>query len=376
MTTGSEVAVSSSQLECAEHYRRRRATSVLCPVFGDISDSTRLLEELGEPKYYDLRQSHELLIRTVVERDDEGALLQTYGDGFLAVFSEPSTAIERSLEIQERLGGHLFRLRIGIDMGQVATKRTSGIVSEIFGRHVNRASRIQAKADPGSVLASFSVYDSAVGWLRDTVLWTHHPATHLKGFADPITLHEPSSAHTVCASAEGDTTAIEDSKGTVLRLGSEPVDATRYLPGASDPYNDVLSSIRETMRQRPPRIFTKVRILWVDDFPENNSAIGQQLSGLGLRITFVRDTAEALPAMRRKSFAAIISDMERGDDPVAGLGLLDGIRRAGVQVPCLIFTSPQSEAEHADDAVARGARICTSGTVSLLRCLDVVLRNR
>ena len=56
--------------------------------------------------------------------------------GALSVFSEPSTAVERSLEVQRALAEHPFKLRIGLDMGQISVKSSFGIVADVFGRHV------------------------------------------------------------------------------------------------------------------------------------------------------------------------------------------------------------------------------------------------
>jgi class 3 adenylate cyclase len=148
-------------------YRRRKDTAVLAIVFADIADSTALLEDLGEDRYDELREAHNHRVRGVVEQDDAGCVVQFYGDEALAVFSEPSTAVERSLRlVKATQDEHAFRLRVGIDVGQVSRNSNGGTVLEVFGRHVNRAARIQARAEPGHVLTSYSVYDFAVGWLR------------------------------------------------------------------------------------------------------------------------------------------------------------------------------------------------------------------
>ena len=364
--TGPEV--SPEELDSAEQYRRRRATAVLCPVFGDIKDSTRLLEELGEVEYEELRQSHDRAVRHIIERDREGALLKTYGDGFLAVFAEPSTAVERCLEIQQDLKaqGHRFQLRIGIDMGQVALKRASGIGADIFGRHVNRASRIEAQASPGSVLTSFPVYDSSVGWLRKTVAWQHRSPTQLKGFAEPISLHEP----------------------ILVPQEAEALDSASHVMGAGlgedfirDPYHEALRRIADSpLAAFARRVRRPLPILWVDDRPEGNRVLAQALTRAGLEVVTALDTEEALavirapaPIRRRMRFTAVISDMGRGQAPTAGLDLLTKIRESAIAVPFLIFTSPASEAEYAAEAIERGATVCTSGTVSLLQALGRVI---
>jgi len=57
----------------------------------------------------------------------------------------------------------------------------------LFGRHVHRAARIQALAEPEHVLVSFPVYDCAVGWLRGSpIKWSSLGSAPLRGFSSPI----------------------------------------------------------------------------------------------------------------------------------------------------------------------------------------------
>jgi class 3 adenylate cyclase len=182
----------SRALADAEQYRRRKTTSVLAIVFSDIANSTALREQLGEIRYEALREEYDGEFAKIIQRDDAGAVVKSTGDGALAVFSEPSVAVEHCIQVQMELGKHpQFKLRIGVDMGQVTVKASQGIVRDIFGRHVNRAARIESLAEPGHILTSFNIFDCAVGWLRDTdIRWHNHGVTELKGFDDPVSIHE------------------------------------------------------------------------------------------------------------------------------------------------------------------------------------------
>ena len=63
---------------------------------------------------------------------------------------------------------------------------------------MNRAARILDLADPGHVLTSFAVYDCAVGWLRGgDVVWHHHGAVELRGFTEPVSIHEALSGELI-----------------------------------------------------------------------------------------------------------------------------------------------------------------------------------
>ena len=96
----SVIQVSPEDVATTEHYRQQKDTAVLCVVFGDFCSSTKLLERLGETKYDELRREREAVITDHITRDSAGAIVKMMGDGFLAVFSEPSTAVGRSLLVQ------------------------------------------------------------------------------------------------------------------------------------------------------------------------------------------------------------------------------------------------------------------------------------
>jgi class 3 adenylate cyclase/CheY-like chemotaxis protein len=343
----------------ADDYRRRKETSVLSIVFGDIAGATRLLEHLGEVKYDALRQQHNAIVESVIEREDAGCLVQVMGDGFLAVFSEPSTAVERCLILQKETLD--FSLRIGVDLGQVVQRKSEGIVVEIFGRHVYRAARLVSRAQPGQIFVSFPVYDCAVGWLRHKdVEWIHHPPAELKGFSLPISVHEPCQ---FLPSMESQHWKNVES---------------RRLSVAPDPLHQQAEKIRTLLRERDLPRWRKLspaaveraqdarRILWVDDFPENNELIKDRLVDAGCAVEVVRTTKEATERLLAKNYALVITDMRRAESTTAGLELLAWMRSEALARPTILYTSPRSVAEHAESAKKLGALFCTAGAVSLL----------
>jgi hypothetical protein len=117
----------------------------------------------------------------------------------MAVFSEPITALERALTIQERLAEfnksnqdkyNELKVRIGLHMGQVVIENK--IKTDVFGRHVNRASRVEGLAEGGQIFLTYSVFDSAKGWLADknNLEWKNHGLYYLKGIDDAIDIYE------------------------------------------------------------------------------------------------------------------------------------------------------------------------------------------
>src|SRR5215813_12956211 len=149
MQPNEPILLDDATTQKAEQYRRQKSTAVLTIMCTDIANSTRILEHLGEVAYEKTRQEHDQEICRTVESASAGAVVKGMGDGHLAVFAEPSVAVERSIKIQALMRGHeYFRLRIGLDMGQVSKETMGGIVTDVFGRHVNRAARISSVAEP------------------------------------------------------------------------------------------------------------------------------------------------------------------------------------------------------------------------------------
>jgi hypothetical protein len=74
-------------------------------------------------------------------------------------------------------------------MGQVAVENTTSL--DVFGRHVNRAARVEALAGGGHIYLTFPVYDSAKGWIKnDRYVFTNHGQYSVKGIQEPIGIYE------------------------------------------------------------------------------------------------------------------------------------------------------------------------------------------
>ena len=81
------------------------------------------------------------------------------------------------------------------------------------------------------------------------------------------------------------------------------------------------------------------KVLWVDDHPDNDWFEREALQALGFVVVVARSTEEALGAMARERFDAVISDMNRAPDSRAGLTLLSGIKAQGLDVPYIVYSA-------------------------------------
>jgi CheY-like chemotaxis protein len=118
------------------------------------------------------------------------------------------------------------------------------------------------------------------------------------------------------------------------------------------------------------------RILWVDDHPENNSALQGVIEECGCRVRNAFNTHEAMTVVSSKHVEIVITDMGRDEDPAAGLELLRKLGTAHVESPMAVFTSARAVAEYGDEARALGAKECTAGTVQLMKFLSENIRKR
>ncbi|MDE1153172.1 MAG: adenylate/guanylate cyclase domain-containing protein [Micavibrio sp.] len=196
----SQVQLTANDIQVIDQFRRQKSTAVLTILFTDIKGFTRITEEHGEAYSNTLRRHHDDVVVPIIERDGGGRVIKHIGDSVMAVFSEPSTAVARALEVQEKLAqfnkSHPdmadIQVRMGLHTGQVTTE--DNVSGDVFGRHVNRAARVEALADGGQVFVTYPVFDSARGWLNEKsetpAAWEKHGRYALKGIAEPIEIYE------------------------------------------------------------------------------------------------------------------------------------------------------------------------------------------
>ena len=156
-----------------------------------------LTEKPDEHTFQKLRQEHDSLLAEIITRGEAGQVIKSTGDGLLAIFYQPSIAVERAIEIQDRLHGHPhLSVRIGIDMGEVSGEYLGDELTDVFGRHVDWAARATALADGGHITVIRAVYIDAFSWLtKSRIAWEEHGHYSVKPGEPPLDIFEPYNAN-------------------------------------------------------------------------------------------------------------------------------------------------------------------------------------
>lgn len=190
-------SLSRQEVQRVDSYRATHKVSILTLMFSDIVGYTQICERTPESALRRLRSTFDRMTVEQIEHRHAGLIAKRIGDAILAVFAQPTSAVLAALDLHGALDagpleGIGVRLRTGIHLGQVAVEEV-GTHIDVFGRHVNRAARVQAVAEPGEILVTEPVEDNVRGWVEADASQDVHfgrRRTHvLKGLADPITVY-------------------------------------------------------------------------------------------------------------------------------------------------------------------------------------------
>ncbi len=192
------LGLTAKEFKNIENFRKSRKSAVLTIMFTDIQGFTALTEKRGESYVHRLHEEHDRIVTDCVERNGAGIVIKYIGDSVMAIFSEPTAAVERALQIQKQIREFNrenpeyedIQVRIGLHMGQTVLENKMHV--DLFGRHVNKASRIESLADGGHILISYPVFDSVKSWLIEAEYagYKHHGQYRLKGIDKPEDIYE------------------------------------------------------------------------------------------------------------------------------------------------------------------------------------------
>ena len=114
----------------------------------DMVGYTALMQR-SETEAVRLRKRHREVFERLHELYD-GEIIQYFGDGTLSIFKSSVKAVLCALELQRQLQQKpVVPLRIGMHVGDIIRRE-----DDIIGDGVNVTARIEALAEPGTVLIS------------------------------------------------------------------------------------------------------------------------------------------------------------------------------------------------------------------------------
>jgi class 3 adenylate cyclase len=144
-------------------------------LFTDIEGSTRRWESDAESMRAALL-AHDEVLRNAIEAHD-GFLFSHTGDGVVAAFSSPKSAVDAAVAAQRALE---LPVRMGLATGEAELRD-----GDYFGTVLNRAARVMAAGHGGQVL----VADSTAGLLSGVEL-IDLGARRLRDVPNPVTVFQ------------------------------------------------------------------------------------------------------------------------------------------------------------------------------------------
>lgn len=178
-------------------------TLVLC----DLTDSTALVERLGDHRAAELFRRHDRLVRALLPQHEGREIDRT--DGFLLVFERPIQAVAFALAYQRQLAELAAKeklplgARVGVNVGDVVMwdnerddVERGAKPTELEGLVKPVTARLAQLALPGQILLSGTAYEIAhraqgeLGTGLQAVRWRAHGRYCFKGVPDPVSVFE------------------------------------------------------------------------------------------------------------------------------------------------------------------------------------------
>jgi adenylate cyclase len=144
--------------------------------FADLAGYTRLTEEVGDEEA--VSAVERFVEQVELSLPDEARIIKTIGDEVMIVGSDPGGLLDWAVRFQEEVAQRPLP-RIGIHYGETLYRD-----GDYYGREVNQASRVAARAAGGEVLATRPVIEHAGADLHVERIGE----VRLKGFADTTEL--------------------------------------------------------------------------------------------------------------------------------------------------------------------------------------------
>lgn len=137
--------------------RRHSGRFLTTVLMTDIVDSTQTVARLGDRHWRQLLTEHYADCRTRVKHAG-GELVNTTGDGILAIFGAPTQAVRAAIAIQARARASGMAVRAGIHTGEC-----EWLADGLAGLAVHVAARVCALGNANDLLATAIVRDLVGG---------------------------------------------------------------------------------------------------------------------------------------------------------------------------------------------------------------------
>jgi adenylate cyclase len=147
--------------------------------FADLAGYARLTDERGDEAALGTVERFVEAVEQTLPVD--ARVIKTLGDEVMVVGSDAAALTGWAVELQSGIAAGDPPSRIGIHYGEALYRD-----GDYFGREVNRAARVVARAGGGEVLVTRPVVDMAVG--VDGVEFERIGEVRLKGFSEPTEL--------------------------------------------------------------------------------------------------------------------------------------------------------------------------------------------
>jgi class 3 adenylate cyclase len=167
--------------------RDARDPGVRTVLFTDVVNSTILTQSLGDEAALALLGVHDTIVRDALSALG-GREVKHTGDGIMASFVSPASAIRCAIQIQRELDNHAqknperaLKVRLGAAAGEPVEQH-----NDLFGSTVQLAARLCAHAQPEQILVSNAIAELCIGkgFSFDDI-----GELTLKGFASPVRAH-------------------------------------------------------------------------------------------------------------------------------------------------------------------------------------------
>jgi class 3 adenylate cyclase len=188
-----------------EEFQRKHRVGLLTLLFTDVVDAVKLKQAIGDRDGVRAIQRHHAAIRKVLAQFSEGEEIETAGDSFFIVFTNPSDAVKFSLLVQAGLRALAAEVdrrvfdRIGIHVGEVWIEEhnRAGKAKDLYGIQVDTCARVQSLAKADQILLTRFAFDEARRALSFEELadlgplsWKNWGPYKVKGVEEPLEICE------------------------------------------------------------------------------------------------------------------------------------------------------------------------------------------